>query len=184
MVKNQDPWYVHVGLYVVVAILVVILIQVAVVEPREIVAQEKYNKSEARLRMKNLREAQLLFFKKNEKFTNNLDELISFIYTPYVDSIRKSFDSLSNRSMDPFVNLNSGVFTPESLYYSPKSHQRFLLEIDTTTSYDSVFTNRGKFVRIDTTVKIGTKFRLEDPDGYGHIGDLYNDALKNTASWE
>ncbi|MDP2301469.1 MAG: hypothetical protein Q8N03_03470 [Ignavibacteria bacterium] len=184
MIKHQDPWYIHTALYLVVAVLVVILIQVAVVEPREIVAVEKYNKSEARLRMKNLREAQLLYFKKNEKFTNNLDDLISFINTPFVDSIRKSFDSLSNRPMDPFLVLTSGVFSPESLYFAPKTHQKFLLEIDTTTSLDSVFTNRGRFVRIDTTVRIGTKFRIEDPDGYGSIGDLTNDALKNTASWE
>jgi hypothetical protein len=184
MIKNQDPWYIHVALYLVVAILVVILIQVAIVEPREIVAMEKYNKTEARLRMKNLREAQLLFFKKNEKFTNSLDDLISFINTPFVDSVRKSFDSASNRPMDPFLDLTSGVFSPESLYYTPKSHQKFIMEIDTTTSLDSVFTNRGRFVRIDTTIRIGTKFRIEDPDGYGTIGDLMNDALKNTASWE
>jgi hypothetical protein len=31
---------------------------------------------------------------------------------------------------------------------------------------------------------IGTKYYIEDPDGYGSVGSLSNDALKNTASWE
>lgn len=184
MNKNQEPWYIHAALYVVIAVLVVILIQVAIVEPREIVVFEKYNKTESRLRMKNLREAQILYFKKHDRYTDNLDELVVFINTPFVDSVRNAFDSLSMRASDPFSELSTGLFSPESLYFTPKSHNRYIMLVDTTTSYDTVITSRGKFLRVDTTTSVGTKFRIEDPDGYGTIGDLFNDALKNTASWE
>jgi hypothetical protein len=67
---------------------------------------------------------------------------------------------------------------------SPKSRQRFIVKIDTTLSVDTVITTRGRFVRVDSTLKIGTKYLIEDPDGYGSIGSIESDALKNTASWE
>ena len=38
MLKASDPWYIHAVLYVVIAILVVILIKVAIIDPKEIVA--------------------------------------------------------------------------------------------------------------------------------------------------
>lgn len=182
--SNQDPWYVHAGLYTVVVILVIILIKVAILDPREIVEQEKYNRTETRLRMTNLKEAQILWEKKHGSFTDNLDELVAFIKTPYVDSIRNSFDSLTMKVADPFVELTHGEFTPESLIVSPKSRQRFIVKIDTTLSVDTVITTRGRFVRVDSTLKIGTKYLIEDPDGYGSIGSIESDALKNTASWE
>ncbi len=182
--SNQDPWYVHAGLYAVIVILVIILIKVAIIDPREIVATEKYNKSETRLRMTNLKEAQILWEKKHGRFTDNLDSLIAFINSPFVDSVRAAFDSLTLRSADPFVKLTHGEFTPESLFVSPKSRQRFIISVDTTISVDSVFTTRNRFVRVDSTKKIGTRYLIEDPDGYGTIGSLESDALKNTASWE
>lgn len=58
--SNQDPWYVHAGLYAIIIILTIILIKVAIIDPRDIVATEKYNRSESRLRMINLKEAQIL----------------------------------------------------------------------------------------------------------------------------
>jgi len=182
--SNQDPWYVHAGLYAIVVILVIILIKVAIIDPREIVATEKYNKSETRLRMTNLKEAQILWEKKHGRFTDNLDSLIAFINSPFVDSVRGAFDSLTMRPADPFIKLTHGEFTPESLYVSPKSRQRFIMAVDTTISVDSVFTTRNRFVRVDSTKKIGTRYIIEDPDGYGTIGSLESDALKNTASWE
>ncbi len=60
MLKAADPWYVHAILYGVIAILVIILIKVAILDPKEIVAVEKYNKTESRLRMDNLKEAEIL----------------------------------------------------------------------------------------------------------------------------
>jgi hypothetical protein len=51
-------------------------------------------------------------------------------------------------------------------------------------SVDTTINRRGVVVKIDTTRLLGTKYFLEDPDGYGTVGDLFNDALKNTSSWE
>jgi hypothetical protein len=58
------------------------------------------------------------------------------------------------------------------------------LQIDTSVVVDTVIDRRGKITRIDSSVTFGTRYYLEDPDGYGTIGSLDTDALKNTASWE
>jgi len=185
MLGKTDPWYLHAGLYVVIAVLVYFLVKVAVLDPQEIVALEKYNKTEARLRMKNLKEAELLFFKKNKKFTNDLDALINFLKTDSsIDSIKTAVDSITNKSSNPFLMLSDGKLTYDSLFLTPKSRQRFVLSIDSTKSADSVVTPSGKLLRIDTSYKIGTRFKIECPDGYGSIGDLENEALKTVVSWE
>jgi hypothetical protein len=56
--------------------------------------------------------------------------------------------------------------------------------VDTSITMDTVVNRRGNIVRIDTTIAIGSRYYLEDPDGYGTIGSLDNDALRNTSSWE
>ncbi len=183
--RAGDPLYVHILLYVVIAILTVILIKVAILDPKEVVAFEKFNRKESRLRMDNIKEAQILFEKKNGNFTDDLKGLITFIKDdPFVDSVVNAFDSLTMKSANPFHALSHGEFTPESLLFSPKSRSMYVLQIDTSVSIDTTVNRRGVVIRVDTTVTLGTRYFLEDPDGYGTIGDLYNDALKNTASWE
>lgn len=183
--KAEDPWYIHAILYVIIAILTVILIKVAIIDPKEIVAVEKYNRTESRARMQNIREAEILWEKKFGFFTDDLDSLILFVKNdPFVDSVVNSFDSLTMKSANPFKPLSHGEFTPESLMHTPRSQKPFILQIDTSVSVDTVVNRRGKIVRIDSTVVVGEHYYLEDPDGYGTIGDLNNDALKNTASWE
>lgn len=183
--SNEDPWYVHVALYIVIAILTVILIKIAIIDPKEIMEKEAYYKKEARLRMTNLKQAEILWQKKNGSFTNNLDKLIDFIKNDkFVDSIVNSIDTVTNRSSNPFVNLSNGEFNPDSLFKTPKSQQRFIIKIDSTEVTDSVFTPRGKFLRAEKKIIKGSRYYIEDPDGYGTIGSLDNDALKNTASWE
>jgi len=185
MFKKDDPWYVHAGLYLVIAVLVFLLIKVAVLDPSEIVEVQKYNKNEARLRMKNLKEIQLLYFKKNKKFTNDLDALIAFYKTDSsIDSIKNAVDSVTNKPSNPFINLSNGLLDPDSLFKTPGSQQRFVLSIDSTKSLDTLITTAGRFVRVDTTIKKGTRFKIEDPDGNGTIGDLENEALKTAVSWE
>jgi hypothetical protein len=183
--RAGDPLYVHILLYVVIAILTVILIKVAILDPKEVVAVEKFNRKESRLRMDNIKEAQILWQKKNGNFTDNLNDLITFIKDdPFVDSVVNAFDSLTMKIADPFNPLSHGEFTPESLKFTPRSHSMYVLQIDTSISIDTTVNRRGKVIRVDTTITLGTRYFLEDPDGYGTIGDLYNDALKNTASWE
>lgn len=185
--KSQagDPWYVHALLYLVIAILTIILIKVAIIDPKEAVEKEKFWRTESRLRMNNIKAAQILYQKKFGNFTDNLDKLINFVKSDrYVDSIMNAFDSLTMRPANPFKPLSHGEFTPESLRLSPRTFQPYILQIDTSITIDTTINRRGAVVRIDTNRVLGTKYYLEDPDGYGTVGDLRNDALKNTSSWE
>jgi hypothetical protein len=101
-----------------------------------------------------------------------------------VDSVINGYDSLSHRQTDPFVKLSDGKFTPDSLFKTPKTDRMYTLQIDSSVTSDTVVDRRGKIIRIDKHTVMGTKYYLEDPDGYGTVGSLDNDALKNTASWE
>jgi len=185
MTSKSDPWYIHAALYAVIVILVIILVKVAIIDPTNIVQTENYYKTESRLRMKDIKEGEIIYFKKHNMFSGNLDSLVNFIKTsPLVDSAKASYDTLTNKSTNPFSNLSSGKFTPDSLLYTPKSHKPYILKVDTSVTVDTVVNRYGRITKIDTTKKIGTKYYLEDPDGYGSIGSITNDALKNTASWE
>ena len=182
---KPEPWYIHAGLYLVIIILAIVLIKVAIIDPKAEVELQQYYTSESHLRMDNIKQGEILWNQKFGKFTDNLDSLVNFIQTsPFVDSVVHGFDTLSNRSTNPFKALTSGTFTPESLYFSPRTHQRFLLSVDTTTSADTVINRRGKITRIDTNTTMGNLYLLEDPDGHGTIGSTTDEALKNTASWE
>jgi len=185
MKSQSDPWYLHAALYLVIAILTIILIKIAIIDPHEYVASERYNRTESRLRMDNIKEAQILWQKKNGNYVGSIDELISFIkFDPYVDSVTHTFDSLMMKIANPFTPLSSGEFTPDSLKFTPKTHTPYILQIDTSVAVDTVINRRGNITRIDTTITFGTRYYLEDPDGYGTIGSLETDALKNTASWD
>lgn len=185
MSRKAEPWYLHVILYVIIIVLAYVLIRVAIVDPTEIMEQEKYYTQEARLRMMNLREAQILWENKYGRYTDNLDSLVMFIQTDTsVLALRNGYDSLTQRSTDPFKKLTSGEFYPESLYYSPKSGRRFIVQIDTTLDVDTVINRRGRVERVDSIYTIGERYVIGNPDSKDKIGDLYSDALKNTASWE
>jgi hypothetical protein len=185
MTSKSEPWYFHAALYAVIVILIAILIKVAIIDPKNIVESENYFKNEARLRMKDLKEGEILYQKKFDHYTGDLDTLINFIKSDkMVDSVINSVDSLSHKSSNPFVKLTDGEFIPDSLYKTPKSQQRFTLEVDSSITADTVVDKRGRILRIEKHKVIGTKYYINDPDGYGSIGSLDNDALKNTASWE
>jgi hypothetical protein len=185
MKSATDPWYIHVILYSIIAILTLLLIKIAILDPKEVVATEKFNRTESRLRMNNIKEAEILWQLKYGNFTGNLDSLVNFVkHDSFVDSVVNAFDSLTMRSANPFKPLSSGNFVPDSLFRTPKSFSSYILQVDTSTKVDTVINRKGAIVRIDTTKTIGSRYYLEDPDGYGTIGSLNNDALKNTASWE
>ncbi|MFO7445811.1 MAG: hypothetical protein R6W90_05560 [Ignavibacteriaceae bacterium] len=185
MNSKADPWYIHAALYAVIVILIFLLVKVAVIDPKEIVEEERYYKRESRLRMENLKEAEILWQKKYGMFTNNVDSLILFVKNdPMVDSIINAFDSLSRRPANPFVSLSSGEFVPDSLGRTPKSQQPYIVLIDTSTQVDTVINQRGKILRVDSAVVVGELYYIEDPDGYGTVGSIDNAALKNSSSWE
>jgi hypothetical protein len=182
---KSEPWYIHAGLYLVIIILALVLIKVAIIDPKSAVEMQKYYTTEARLRMDNLKQGEILWDAEYGRFTDNLDSLVNFIKTsPFVDSVMHGFDTLSNRSTNPFKNLSSGTFAAESLYFTPRTHQRFYLSVDTTTSADTVINRRGKITRIDTNTTMGNLYMIEDPDGHGTVGSTNDEALKNTSSWE
>ena len=185
MNHSSDPWYIHAVLYAVIIILIIILVKAAIIDPNKVVAAENYYKTESRARMKDIKEGEILWFKKHGHYTNNLDSLVAFLKTsPAVDSAKNSIDTLLNKSTNPFVNLSVGKFVPDSLYKTPKSFSPYTLQTDTLINIDTVNSRTGKILRIDSMKQIGSRYFLEDPDGYGSIGSLTNDALINTASWE
>lgn len=198
MIRKSDPWYIHLVLWVVILILVYVLIRVAYVEPTKVVEAERYNKAESRARMDNLRQAEILWEEKKGSYTDNLDSLIHFMKTDStVVKVIQGVDTITARTTNPFVPLESKPLTeetdtveyytqtvPSMLKTTPKSNSQYILQIDTTTSIDTVINRRGNIVKIDTLTEMGTRYYIEDPDGYGTIGDVYSDALKNTASWE
>ena len=185
MSKKSEPWYVHAVLYVIIAILIFVLIKVAVIDPTEHIQNENYYRSESHLRMDNIRQAQILWERENKQFSDDLGQLISFIKTDStVKKLIVGVDTLTNRSTNPFKELTSGAFDPDSLMFSPKSHTPFIVQVDTNTSIDTVINQRGKIIKIDTSIVIGSVYVVECPDGYGKIGDLKSPTLKNTASWE
>jgi hypothetical protein len=183
--NKREPWYINVGLYLVIIILAIVLVKVAIIDPKNAVEVQEHYKNESHLRMKNLKEAEILWQQKFGKFTGNLDSLVTFIKTsPMVDSVMNAYDSLSKRPANPFVPLSSGTFSPDSLYFSVVTHQKYILEVDTTVSADTVINRKGQITRIDSVKTTGNRYYLEDPDGFGTIGSKSDDALKNTASWE
>jgi len=185
--KSQagDPWYIQAALLLVIAILTIILIKVAIIDPKNAVEQDRFWRTESRLRMNNIKAAEILWERKNGNFTDNLSDLVNFIkYDPFVDSVVNSFDSLTMKPANPFKPLSNGQFTPESLMSSPRTYQTYILQIDTSLSVDTTINRRGVVIKVDTTIILGTRYFLDDPDGYGSVGDLYNDAKKNTSSWE
>ncbi len=188
MISKNEPWYVHAVLYAVILVLAYILIQVAILEPQEVVARETYFKTESRARMSNLREAQILFQKKHGRYTSSIDSLITFLKTEQVviDLMTKP-DTITGKIKNPFRDLTVGPFKPdlaESLRFSPKSYLAYKLAIDSSEVADTVIDRSGKVVRVNKHVTKGNRYLIECPDNYGKIGDIYSDALKNTASWE
>lgn len=185
MKKKSEPWYLHAGLWVVIIILTIILVQVSILEPTEVTRKENYVKNESRLRMSNLKYAEILFEEIHDRYSDNIDTLVYFIKNDTtVNALMIGVDSITNKSTNPFVNLTHGSFTPESLYTSPRSGKFFVVQIDTLLEIDTVINRRGKIVKIDSTTTIGTRYVIESPDSKDKIGDLNSDALKNTSSWE
>ncbi len=183
--KPAEPWYLHAALYTIIAILIFVLIKVAIIDPQDAVDRENYLRNESRLRMKNIKEAEILWQKKHNQFTPNMDSLVNFVKNShYVDSIMHATDTLTHKSANPFLALSNGQFTPDSLFRTPGSQKPYILQVDTTVSLDTVVNRYGKITRVDTVSKIGTMYYVEDPDGFGTVGSTTNQALLNTVSWE
>ncbi|MBN1637896.1 MAG: hypothetical protein JW866_02945 [Ignavibacteriales bacterium] len=107
-------------------------------------------------------------------------------------------DSIATKSKNPFRTLlGDDPSKPETqigpgdieqwaslLVYSPKSKNPYIMKVDTTTESDTVIDRRGNVIKVNTNTVTGKRWMVECPDGYGKIGDVMQDALKNAASWE
>lgn len=195
MSKKTEPWYLHAGLWAVIVVLVVILIQVSITGPTEILRTKEYNKTESRLRMTNLKHAQILYEQKHDKFSDNLDTLVNFIRSDSsVLDLMAAFDTVKIykidgdttilKSKNPFSNLVSGPFNYDSLYTSPRSGNMFIVQIDTLLEIDTVINRRGQIVKIDSITTIGKRYLIKSPDSDDKIGDVDSDALLNTENWD
>ncbi len=141
-------------LKLVIVLLVGVLLWV-LYEPYQIREREDRYRRESRLRMLNIRSAQLKHIELRGGYSGSISELVEFIKAGLAtDTIKVAM----------FKPLTDGAFVPESLLYSPKTWKPWELSIVDTT-----------------TIK---KWYVEDPNGYGFIGTLSDDMKVNKASWE
>lgn len=143
---------------VILRIIIVILIGVLIYvlyEPYQIYQQENYYKAESRLRMENLRTAELQYISAFGKYSGSSDSLALWVKERLADGTLRA---------EIFKPLSDGTFVPESLARAPKSWKPYMI----TT--------------VDTTVI--KKYLMECPDGYGVIGSLTDEEKLNKASWE
>jgi len=142
----------------VLKIVIVLLIGVLVYtiwEPFDVIRTEERNRTESRLRMGNIRNAQMAYYSSYQTYQQDLDSLIYWIRT----------DSLVVAKQDSiFTPLSGGVFVPESLKYSPASHTEYEIQVDDTSS-----THR---------------YVIRCPDDFGFVGDLDDVSQLHRASWE
>ena len=138
----------------IIVVLFAILIYI-LYEPYKVREEEERNRKESRARMIDIRAGQLMYITQYNKYAPSIDSLVSFIKTKIASGTVPE---------DTFRPLTLSPFHPDSLLHTPGSWR----------SYD---------VRsVDTTVI--KKYVVEDPDGYGSIGSLTDDARVNKASWE
>lgn len=143
---------------VLLKIIIVILLAVLIYtlwEPFEVIRTEDRQRTESRLRMTNLRNAQMFYFRQYQTYQRDVDSLITWIQSDSL-VVAKS-DSL-------FRPLRLGEFVADSLRYSPRSHRRYVIEVD-----DSSATHR---------------YYIECPDGFGYVSSIDDLSQLHRPSWE
>ncbi len=168
---------------VLIFLLALLLLKVAYIDPLAYSEAEESFKKEARTRLHNIRTAQRAYFEKHGVFCGNIDSLVAFVKSLDAATILDSMKDLDTNTFS-FRTSDQGEFIADSMKNSTKVYLPFTIQLDTVRVIDSVFSEKGKFVRVDTTFTLGSRFRVIDPSGYGTIGNLYFDALIYSASWE
>ena len=147
---------------IVDAVLVVVIIGLTYVlfrvinDPGQQLAYEENMKWESRARMSALRTAQIEYFGAKQRYTADIDSLLSFVQ-----------DSLPGARADSIFSktkLTLSAFSFDSIRVTPKSHTPYLLSVNDTSQ-----------VR---------RYQIPDPDGYGYISSLTDPDEHNRASWE
>jgi len=141
------------AIQVVLAIVIVGLTYVlylSITGPYEHIAQEQELTDQTRERMDNIRTALIHHESLHNYFPGDLDTLGMFIDTAMMADAQAHF---------------TDGFDRDSLFYSPRSGERFEYALNDTGAVDI--------------------YLLEDPASDEYIGSLEDDpALRNTASWE
>lgn len=143
---------------ILLKIIIVILLAVLIYtlwEPYEIRRTEDRHRAESRLRMTNIRNAQMFYFRQYQTYQREIDSLITWIESDSL-VIAKS-DSL-------FQPLRVGEFVADSLRYSPRSHRSYIIEVDDTSA-----THR---------------YYIECPDGFGSVSSIDDLSQLHRPSWE
>jgi hypothetical protein len=138
----------------VIVVLFGVLIYV-LYQPYKIREEQEMWKKESRARLVDIRAGQLMYIGQYGKYATSIDSLVAYI--------RQKTDE-GTVPEGTFKPLSTSPFVPESLLHAPESGRLY----DMTA--------------VDTTVI--KKYMVSDPDGYGSIGSLTDDARVNKASWE
>jgi hypothetical protein len=143
---------------VILKIIIVFLIALLVYtiwEPFDIIRTDEEHRAESRTRMAILRNTQILYFTQNRTYQRDIDSLITWLTT----------DSLAVARQDSLIrDVTAQPVNPEDLKYSPRSHEKYTILVDDTSS-----THR---------------YRIECPDSYGFVSDLDDVSQLHRASWE
>lgn len=145
----------QVALRIILSIVIVALaywLYVSITEPYKVIEREKELTELTRQRMGDVRAALIKYENENGRFTASLDSLVMFIKA----------DSVYGGNFDSAFRPG---FAPDSLPFSPRTGNRFILSVNDTS-------------RVKT-------YLLQDPDSDDRIGDLTGDVtLLNASSWE
>ncbi len=137
---------------VVIVVLVFLLYRTISVPAERIQRQEELTEL-TRARMIDIREAMIRYEQQYDDFPSTLDSLVLFVKE----------DSLMQANINEIYGSN---FEPDSLPFSPRTGERFILQVNDTSQVDT--------------------YLLRDPDREGdYIGTLEpNPTEVNAASWE
>ena len=146
---------VQLALQVVLGLVIIALIYwlyVSITKPYEAIERQQELTEQTRARMLDVRAAMIRYEEINDRYVTTLDSLVEFVRT----------DSLYSVAGDSIFGEG---FAPDSLPFSPRTGNRFLLSVNDTS-------------RVMT-------YLLKDPDSDDQIGTLEADVTRlNAASWE
>jgi hypothetical protein len=143
---------------ILLKIIIVLLLAVLIYtlwQPYEFKRTEARQLSESRLRMTNIRNAQMFHYREFQTYQRDLDTLITWI---------KSDSLVIAKSDSLFRPLLVGEFVADSLRYSPRTHRQYIIEVD-----DSSSTHR---------------YYIECPDGFGFVSSIDDLSQLHRPSWE
>lgn len=124
MAENSRAF--RIGLQVVLAIVIVALaywLYLSITEPYKVVEQQREMTQRTRQRMDNVRKALIQFERRNDRYPQSLDTLVTFVRQ----------DSFMVERRD---SIFGEPLNPDSLIYSPRTGRQFEYSVNDTSSVD------------------------------------------------